>query len=1794
MISQACPGLKEGKLSQKTDTSQPVHGNADKSNQIKRYEENKQSDQPDTGDTCGAYTLAEEKAIQDHGDSGPEKKLGSQKAQKNGDEHSKEESLETKNGVDRNNKATPMRNPSQHDPKLQGMYLVREDKSSLLDTDLQACNDDAPPDSEFAVNQQCIAIPSKMSSLSVHCAHVEDSEMKDARHQSESRKRGVKKDLVSKSCPPSLRTASPKISLDQKGPSERNPKPTQRVAISKLRDSSQAGRSRNKDAGLEDAATSEVIQKPIVPADNLVKSQHMQPVQNQPSTDQVDSHIVDLIAKIEQESVEQKQERLARVTDATQKWCSCLPKAHQERIISLGERFLRRMDSTLCFLVVVYRMLAKANWTRSMVAVDIKQAALYAISKGWYVKAGDFRDYPFTREEFAVSAATYLDKIPADAPEDPFRALSIVISHLPVSCARLFSKGQVSCPYCLACCEVSFPSFTSRISWTMSGWTDFATCLDSAEPNPWMHSYGWHTTECNRSDHIPTITTFESWTLIELHLHQPTDFPTLIESQKVTSDPSLVAKNGQVLGFVCTNTRNFNDPNMHYWFIEIENGALRYAFDSLKGLQRLTQDIAKKLIVTGVLLFFGPRKSPVLKSSELDSAAGVIPRVVRMSKPIRVQGRLRANKVRNFLCRQHGVKKRRYKPAKSVRASPPSRGGKSGKIKTHGVGAVTRPALGVTTSARGNGGKKTNPGYRRRQRSTVKSKNVSPAGQIDKLFQLQRKEGLDDPDKGSEQCNVVEDISDEEFEVEKAQQLGRNDIAKNGAVNHSLLRNSSSHAAQGKNAPPTAICADSQKMHLSEDPIEDFSGERTLSSPRQMPGQDLLASPVKNKRNTARTARNHPSPHNIGVSNQTEVKRDALVGQELGTADLILEGLMTENSKKHKSLHKEDASDQCPGGKDNPEVGDQTVIQPEFSGEVPNLGEEIGNPTSHCCSYAAVSLEDTVPAKGIQGQYGIISLFDGVSSVVRILKQKLQQPPAAVILAELDEKIRSLVCAEFGYRADEQWCYTIDGATCCYVRDVHTIIKNDCHLLRQAVAMHPNLKWFIVGGSPCQDLTYAGPSQGLLGLVGSQSRLFFVLLCTIRTMQVLAGTAAVRFLVENAGSMKPVHYVAFCRLLGLPHDPPDRYIWDLAKHTPFISRKRNFFRNFLDFEPVGDIPNFFDQSCGPLLDHKGQVVAFAPLLRTREVHRFGICHSSWTLYQPHALVWDYEFWGGKTAFSSACRLVSGKIPCLCWDRIIPPPFLDVWKKFIHLLQKKGSHARDFDPLIGPLLPIFNCDTFKLPMRLLQETEIMNLSGLGNFWTHTKLQDAEKMPEALIRNMCGNCFHPALIASALGSNETIRQWVDNAQHETHALVAGQHQALATYTELCGLIQKEINKDRKNKKKLEVVQDLPNYPIVEKSRPVKDLPKVAPATICGSRMPEITKIDQRKEHCIEAAILELDQKTCMLFDKYGIGCYFDALRACVRTPFSFSDYCRVTIGDAFDKYSVPVFCAQLPNKPVIRHLQRLQEAFVEWDRAPVMSSLLALLLDATVLKNSSSWAVGHLVLIRKDVEPHLFYVGSAHPKMLLLIDCSQPSHASIVVLGASAYPNPLSVGCVPIVMQSFHEVEALSFSEQLIVEHDRGSWFLHCGRYVTQQGGCIPCFLCKLGVFDFCPWHLTEDHDNRCSGYQVLHLVGKKHTGNEINVLGYIDEFPLKCQLLMFHVCSEEEHLSIQQRICPLEMPFLLPVHGNGGLNLCASDCSTLLSPFQRRNLPHCLSQHFLIRAAGPKSLLNTWLQPRSLI
>ena len=69
-------------------------------------------------------------------------------------------------------------------------------------------------------------------------------------------------------------------------------------------------------------------------------------------------------------------------------------------------------------------------------------------------------------------------------------------------------------------------------------------------------------------------------------------------------------------------------------------------------------------------------------------------------------------------------------------------------------------------------------------------------------------------------------------------------------------------------------------------------------------------------------------------------------------------------------------------------------------------------------------------------------------------------------------------------------------------------------------------------GSPCQDLTFAGPWRELFRLIGPSSRVFFVLLCVISSMQCLVGPAAVRYLVENAASMLQIYLDAFVSSQG--------------------------------------------------------------------------------------------------------------------------------------------------------------------------------------------------------------------------------------------------------------------------------------------------------------------------------------------------------------------------------------------------------------------------------------------------------------------------------------------------------------------------------------------------------------------------------------------------------------------------------------------------------------------------------------
>ena len=76
--------------------------------------------------------------------------------------------------------------------------------------------------------------------------------------------------------------------------------------------------------------------------------------------------------------------------------------------------------------------------------------------------------------------------------------------------------------------------------------------------------------------------------------------------------------------------------------------------------------------------------------------------------------------------------------------------------------------------------------------------------------------------------------------------------------------------------------------------------------------------------------------------------------------------------------------------------------------------------------------KDTSKSFVAKADYGVISLFDGVSTVVPTLQKKLGYPPTVIVLAEIDISLRAVVCAEFGYRPDQTWGRTKNGSACLY------------------------------------------------------------------------------------------------------------------------------------------------------------------------------------------------------------------------------------------------------------------------------------------------------------------------------------------------------------------------------------------------------------------------------------------------------------------------------------------------------------------------------------------------------------------------------------------------------------------------------------------------------------------------------------------------------------------------------------------------------------------------------------------
>ena len=143
--------------------------------------------------------------------------------------------------------------------------------------------------------------------------------------------------------------------------------------------------------------------------------------------------------------------------------------------------------------------------------------------------------------------------------------------------------------------------------------------------------------------------------------------------------------------------------------------------------------------------------------------------------------------------------------------------------------------------------------------------------------------------------------------------------------------------------------------------------------------------------------------------------------------------------------------------------------------------------------------------------------------------------------------------------------------------------------------------------------------------------------------------------------------------------------------------------------------------------------------------------------------------------------------------------------------------------------MFECCTYKLPFRILTAKEVLSLSELENHWTMIDVEDANRLPDPLIRDMCGN-FSSGIDILCLWYDDVLKRWIQGEEEGSSTLVADQKRAHAICAELARLIKQKGQELHKNTD-IPVVEELPCYPSVEKVKGQVFLPDIAQPVLQG---------------------------------------------------------------------------------------------------------------------------------------------------------------------------------------------------------------------------------------------------------------------------------------------------------------------------------------------------------------------------
>ena len=121
-----------------------------------------------------------------------------------------------------------------------------------------------------------------------------------------------------------------------------------------------------------------------------------------------------------------------------------------------------------------------------------------------------------------------------------------------------------------------------------------------------------------------------------------------------------------------------------------------------------------------------------------------------------------------------------------------------------------------------------------------------------------------------------------------------------------------------------------------------------------------------------------------------------------------------------------------------------------------------------------------------------------------------------------------------------------------YLTDVDQLVDNKGAVIKQALAIAPDIPYIVVAGTPCQDLTTIGKQKGALKLAGTRSIYFYTFHLTLHYLQEALPPHKIMYVLENAASMKAEYRQTIQLVLSNSGRRPHlrkRYYFTNSNHT---------------------------------------------------------------------------------------------------------------------------------------------------------------------------------------------------------------------------------------------------------------------------------------------------------------------------------------------------------------------------------------------------------------------------------------------------------------------------------------------------------------------------------------------------------------------------------------------------------------------------------------------------------------------